>query len=154
MQDYGQIYLADGVTAQTISATPAKMTGFATAGPASNLRSGGLGVVPVLASDKISVKAGGVYRVDFHCQGSTDNAGEVQANVRFNQVEEVQGQCRVAFGGNGTNAAGAYQLSQNGLSMSCIVEPTADGDIEIYLQSSVAMSFTPEFAQLLVTKIG
>jgi hypothetical protein len=140
---YGSIYLADGATLQAVSGTPAKMTGFATEGPASDDVSGDLSVVPDVANDKITVKGGKAYKVSFNVSGTNSAAGDVQANLRVASVEVAQGQCRANFAtGNVDNSMG----------FTAIIEPSADSAVEIYLEGD-ATNFTPVFASLVVEEI-
>ena len=155
-QAYGQIYVADGSTSQVLLvATPAKMTGFATEGPASDDLTGDLSVVPDAANDKITVKSGGIYRVDYNISGSmVDQHSEVEAAVRVGGVEEAGSQSKSAFSDGTETVSTNYPLTENSMSGCCIIEPTADADVEIYLESSVHAGFVPSQARLLVTRIG
>jgi hypothetical protein len=65
---YGGLYVTAGATAQALSTTAAKMTGFAAAytGASSD---GDQSVVPVLASDHVTLKPGR-YLVNFNCSAN------------------------------------------------------------------------------------
>lgn len=141
---YGQLYVHDGATAQAIDATPAKMTGFATAGPAAATRDGNLGVVPSLADDHIAIKANGIYRVKFTIHATVSAAAVVQAHARFGTTEIAQiagqdealtGRLRVVLVGEG------------------IYVPSADGNISVYLEAGAAINITPVHASLVVERL-
>lgn len=147
-QTYGMLYVADGSTAQAITSTPAKMTGFATKGPSDDAVSGNLSIVPTVASDKITVQPG-VYRVDFQASFYLNAPAEVQAVLRGASAELAQGQCR-------SHSSGDSSDYDNDASMSfcCFVAVTVATDLEIYLEADASVNFTPVFAQLCVTKVG
>lgn len=63
---FGGLYVTGGSTAQALATSPAKMTGFAAAYTGSSARDGDQSIVPVLASDHVTLKPG-VYLVNFHC---------------------------------------------------------------------------------------
>lgn len=151
MNGYGAIYVADGATGQAVTSTPAKMTGFTTAQSNTN---GNLSVSPDVDNDKVTVKAGGIYLVCFHADGASSVNGEIQANVRVGGSEVAYGQCRAAIGANSAASNGTYQLTANGISMQCLITPSSDSDVEIYLESSTSLTFTPKFANLTIVRIA
>jgi hypothetical protein len=100
----GEIYVADGSTAQTIAtgATYAKLTGFATDGQ-------GIDCTPAAASDKITITRAGIYVV--HCEISA-SAGT--ANVTFSiaafldGVEQDQCHTHRKFAGSGDDGSCSF----------------------------------------------
>jgi hypothetical protein len=151
MKAHGLLYVADGAAAQSLTTSPALMTGLATAGPTSQTE-GNLGVIPVVASDKIQVVPGR-YRVNFSVSGIASTAGDVQANLRkgATPTEVAQGQCRANF---------ATSNADNCMAFSTIVtlaESDKDDnglvDLCIYLEASTNLDFTPIFAQFSAEKL-
>ncbi len=148
---YGQLYVAGGSTAQALTDTAVKLTGFATAGPTSAVAGpagGDQGVVPVLASDHITVKGGGVYRVDFHAGGSASAAADLTAQLRKGSTALAQGKCVTNF---------ATGNVKNSIGFSCIVEiPVSEGDVDLSVYAAVSSNgnFTPVDMSLTVQRIG
>ncbi len=147
MNAYGSLYVHDGATLQATTSTPAKMVGFATAGPSSDLRDGDLSVVPVLASDHIAVKAGGIYRISFFAAISMSAAAIAQIHARFGATELANIAATVE-----AITAGADKVHH--LSSSGFYVPATDGNISLYIETSASVNTTPTAAQLLVERIG
>jgi hypothetical protein len=147
---YGNLYVAGGSTAQALTSTPAKLTGFATAGPCSATAGpsgGNRGVVVDAANDKITVKGGGAYKVDFHAGGSTSGAADLTVQLRKGTTALSQGKCIANF---------ATSSVKNSVGFSCIVEiATSEGDVDLSVYGSVSsdVNFTPIEMGLTVTRI-
>lgn len=144
---YGQIYVHDGAAAQAVTSTPAKMTGFATVGPSSNLREGGADVVPDLSNDQIAVKAGGVYEIIVNASIQISAASIVQLHARFGTTEiaSLGAQHEVITAG----ADKAVNLAFSG-----VYVPATDGNISVYIESSNNANITPVHASLSIKRIG
>lgn len=146
--EFGGLYLKDGAVAQTLATSHAKMTGWTAAQPNSNSVDGFGGVVPVAASDKITVKPG-VYFVAFAIAAQMDSAAvRVQAAVRAAGVQQdhIQSEAESA----GTSVTDVH------LHASGLVRTTAeDTDLEIYLEAEAGTpTFTPRFGQFTVVRIN
>ena len=148
MLGYGSLYVHDGSTAQALTSTPAKLTGFATAGPSDDVRQGDLSVVPVLASDHIAVKAGGIYRVSFNLSAAFSAAAIVQVHARFGTTELAQ----IAAQQDVVTTSGVdkyFNYVATG-----IYVPATDGNISLYGETSSNGNLTPAHGALVVERIG
>lgn len=108
---FGGLYVTGGSTGQALSTTAARMTGFTTAYVGTSTREGDQSVVPVAASDWVTLKPG-TYLVNFDCSGtnSTANVG-ITADLRAgttavatvpkgrNEAPAINGNCPISFSG-------------------------------------------------------
>ncbi len=140
--EFASLYVADGAGTESVTGTAAKMTTFASEGARSD-ESGSVAVVPVVASDKITVLGGGQYFVAFTLSGTLSVAGDVEASVRMAGVEQAGLKCRANF---------AASSADQSMSCSGFVEPAATGDIEIYLEGTVA-TLTVVHSSLTATRV-
>lgn len=145
---YSSLTVHDGVTAQALTATPVKLTGFATQGPDASTRTGDQAAVGVLASDHIAVKAGLIYRIAFHLSAAFSAAAVVEIHARFGTTELpgiAASRDVVATSGVDKNL---------GYSAEGIYVPTADGNISLYGETTSNGNLTPVHGQLVVQQIG
>lgn len=145
---YSQLYVHDGATAQALTSTPAKLTGFATLGPDASVRDGDQSAVAALASDQIAVKAGGIYRISFALAAAFSAAAIVQIHARFGTTEipNIAAQQDVVT----TSGVDKY-FNYVGFG---IYVPATDGNISLYGESSNNGNLTPCHGTLLVERIG
>lgn len=142
---HGGLYVSGGSTAQALSTTAAKMTGFVTALPSSS-SGGDTSVVSTAASDIVSVKSGGTYLIHFDCTAEMGTA-DIAANFTLRA------------GATAITGATCKLLAENtsvptNASMTFLYTPTADVDLSIYVASASATpNFTPVDAQLVVVRI-
>lgn len=145
--EFGGLYVQNGAAAQTLSTSNTKMTGWTTAQPNSNTTEGFGGVVPVAASDKITVKPG-VYLVSFDIAAQMNTAAvRVQAAVRAAGVQQDNIQSEAETAGAG--------VTDVHLHASGIIRTTAeDTDLEVYLEAEAGTpTFTPRFGQFTVVRL-
>lgn len=139
---YGEIYVADGSTAQTsIGTTPAKITGFAANGLSE-------GTTPDHTSDQITVGSDGVYHISFNCSWTGTTNAVYELHGRLNGAE--QGNLGIHRKiGTGTDVGSAGFQGFLTLSASDI--------ITVYVESGNGGgtdTFTPVDMNLTVTKVG
>ncbi len=136
---YGAIYLHGGSTAQTsISATPAKVTGFASNGISS-------GTTPDHANDKITILTAGDYLV----------AGAVSFSGTLSKTFFVE----IYKNSTGTEYAFERKLGTGGdvgaAPVGGLITLAVNDEISLYVSSSDGgTSFTPQEASLIVTRVG
>jgi len=139
--NYGTIGLAGGSTAQTgISATPAKVTGFATDGEA-----GGC-VEADAANNRLKVTVDGMYLLLCGCSFSGANSktylGEIYAGGAAASFKKLRRKL-----GTGGDVGDAFAFAFASMS--------ANDYVEFYISSTDGGStFTPEEMGLLALKIG
>lgn len=136
---YGSIYVKAGVTAQTVSGTPSKMTGFAANGVASS------SVTPDHTDDSVTVDLDGVYDIDLLMGSFTGtNGSTITLDIRIDGVTSGLPTISRTFGTPATagSAATGGQLSL-----------TAGQVITVYV-SSTDTSYTPQNAVLKVRRVG
>lgn len=149
MSAFGSLFVADGAAAQALTTTPGLMTGFATEGHAAD-EFGDLGVVPVLASDHLTLKSGGSYLLSFHASGSSDNAGArvIEAVLNLDGAELALGQ--------GHCSAGFVQDVIQDMGFSNVPIEVAEGDdvdVSVFLESSAGTNYTPVHASLTAVRV-
>lgn len=149
---HASIYVADGSTSQAITTTPAKMTGFATAGEATS-EDGDLSLEATVASDQIDCNAAGRYLVVCTISGEADAADEtVQAVLRQDTTEVASGQCiSESETANEPFSMGFTTVVQ--VTAAQIESGSGDVAFSIYLESSGSVAFTPTHAQLTVVRL-
>lgn len=140
---YGGLYVSGGSTAQTLSTTAAKMTGFTTALPSS---AGDTSVVPSAANDNIALLANGVYLIKLDVTALVDTADiQITFALRDGTTAITGAQCKLE--------AEAAAVPTNA-SMSWIYKPTAAGTLNVYVASeSGTPDLTPVDCQLTVVRI-
>jgi hypothetical protein len=81
---YGMLYVASGASAQSLTTTPAKLTGFAANGPSA-------GTTPAHGSDQITVGTDGVYLImgQFSCIGETGATYRLALRVGGVEAPEI-----------------------------------------------------------------
>jgi hypothetical protein len=141
---YGSLYVHDGATAQSLSTTPAKVTGFATAGPSSDVVSGDLAIVPSLSNDYITLKPG-KYLVGFSLCGAMASAVVGEFHIRTGTTEKANIAAEASFGASSAVACVAAQG---------IIEVTSDVNVSVYGEvASGTVNFTPVHGNLWAIKI-
>jgi len=139
---YGEIYVADGSTAQSsLGTTPTKMTGFAANGESS-------GTTPDHTNDQITVGTAGKYLVDFDVSFSGTGGATMKFHLRVNDGEQAKAALvrKLGVGGDVGNAGFA-----------CIMSLSANDVLTVYVETDNAGgtdSITPEDAHLRVRRIG
>ena len=145
---YSSLYVHDGATAQALTSTPAKLTGFATLGPDASARDGDQSAVGALSSDQIAVKAGGIYRIAFHLSAAFSAAALVQIHARFGTTEIAQ------IAAQNDVVASVNVDKYIGYSAEGIYIPATDGNISLYGETSSNGNLTPAHGALIVQRIG
>ena len=140
---YGGLYVVDGSTAQSLSTTAAKMTGFTAVTEAT---SGDVSVVPSAANDNVALLANGVYLIHLDVTASIDTADiEVTYALRDGTTAITGAECR-----HEGEAAGV----PSNASLTWIYNPTAAGTLNVYVESeSGTPDVTPIDAQLVVVRL-
>lgn len=144
-QGYGGLYVNGGAAAQALSTSAAKITGF-TAATAKN--DDDTSVVPVAASDHITLLAGGVYLIHFDCSAIIGTADiTVTYSLRNGATAITGAQCSAhAITGMTTRPVNS--------SMSFVYAPTSNATLSVYAASaSGTPNLTPVDANLIVHRI-
>jgi hypothetical protein len=136
---YGSIYVSEGSTAQTgLSTTPAKMTGFTTAGPAS-------GISTDAGKDRLIVSKAGSYLAAAQVSFSGSASTTFQFHLHKNSAELAQAGFHRALGVGGD--VGSASLAQ-------ILELAAGDTVDIYVEAGASSKeITPVDAQLSLTQL-
>jgi hypothetical protein len=138
MGEYASIYVSGGVTAQTVSGTPAKMTGFAANGISA-------GATPDHTNDQITIGTAGDYQIDFQLGSFTGtNGSTVTLNIYVNGATSsippiVRALSNPAAAGSGVTGG---QLT------------LAASDVVTVYVSSTSTSYTPASAVLKVARLS
>ncbi len=142
---YGGLYVSGGETAQALSTTAAKMTGFAAVAE-SGADDGDQSVVATLADDTVTLLGGGTYLVSFDITALVGTADIQVAFTLRNGTTAITGAtCGLE--------AEAADVPTNA-SMTWIYRPTADAVLSVYTASeSGTPNLTPVDAQLSVVRI-
>lgn len=149
MNGNGGIILTSGVTAQALTTSPAKMTGFtANVAPAAD----DLSVVPAYASNKLTLEAGGTYLVSIYITGSAASATKVTAEARKNLV----GGSPALVTGMKAAVDFATGAACNDIGITGIVTAAygeVDTELCVYLTAGGSVNFTPENASIVAVRI-
>jgi hypothetical protein len=146
--EFGGLYLQNGATAQTLSTSNSKMTGWTTAQTGSKTIEGFPGVSPDIANDKITVDPG-IYLVMVNVSGQLNPAAvRVQLAVFAAAVQQDNLQAEFESGGGAT-------VTDVCFSCCGIIRTTAETtDLDVRLEAeSGTPAFTPRFGQFTVLKL-
>lgn len=136
---YGSIYVTGGSTAQTVSGTPAKMTGFAANGPSSS------SVTPDHTNDQITVTIAGDYAIDLSLGSFTgSNGSTITLDIYVNGSPSGIPTISRTFGSPATAGSACTKG---------ILTLAANDIITVYV-SSTSTSYTPQEASLSVNRLS
>jgi len=139
--EYGSIYVADSVTAQSIAtgATPTKLTGFTTDGIDT-------GTVSNAASNQLDLTAG-VWEINVAISFSGDANVEYYGSVYLDEVLQPSAQF-----GRKLGVAGDVGTT----SCTCLLTATAGQAVSLRMRSddAGAVDMTPLYMTMTATKIG
>lgn len=136
---YAEILVQEGVTSQAITATPVKMTGFATNGLA-------VGCSPDATNDDITIDVAGIYDVSLTCSFSGDANDNYYLSIRKNGADAGLAFLERTLGPGGDVGSASTQGRVN-----C----AATDVISVYVWSDTGgTSFVPHQASLTVKRIG
>jgi len=140
---YGEIYVGDGSTAQTIptGVTYTKLTGFTTNGLSSN-------VTNDVANDQITLTKAGVYECSSSISGSSDGVATFRYAVFLNGVE--QDQCHNERKYSNTNDIGNSSITGF---MRATTTPVSV-DLRVRHDNGGSEDFTPSYMNLNVEYVG
>lgn len=145
----GGIVLTAGVTAQALTASPAKMTGFTANGL---YTAEDKSVTPDYANNKLTLKAGGRYLIAFYMTGSAASATKVTAAI----YKALVGASQTAVSGLKAAVDFATGSACNDIGITGIVDAPAgetDTELTVYLTAGGSVNVTPENASLIAIRI-
>lgn len=144
---FASLYVAAGSTAQALTTSAAKLTGFTTAGAASS-SAGDLSALVVAASDKLTLVGGRNYLVMVDIQFTHGDAA-----AQSLQVQLFLGGAAVAHAINKTHCTNAQTGT---LTLNAIVSPAANtvADLEVHGLVSANMNVTLVNARLMAMSLG
>lgn len=134
---YGAIYLAGGSTAQGLTTSYAKLTGFAADGLAS-------GTTPAHASDQITILTAGDVEVVINLQGAGSGAGTFTFAPALNGTASTTYQA--AHTCTGTEPWNVQVFA--------LITCAASDIITVMGKASSSLNYTPANAQLLVRRVS
>lgn len=136
---YGQVYVHDGASAQSLTTTAAKLTGFAANGV------GSAGTTPDHTNDQITVGTDGVYLVWWTASFTAQNTHVYQFHIRVDGTEQV------ASGGQITGTGGSQTTSTVTL-----LSLTASQVLTVYGESDQGggSNWTPVHMQLMTYRVA
>ena len=150
MNSFSSLYVTAGAVTQALTTTPVKFTGFDTAGPGMELAGPGaanLSVVSVLASDYITVKAGGAYLACAHVDGSSSAAADIAITLRKGSTVIPQGRSQANFATGSVKQTLAFTVP--------FTTTIAEGDVNVslYIESSTGVNITAIEASLTIIRL-
>jgi hypothetical protein len=134
---YGALYVSGGSTAQSLTDTPAKVTGFAVDGVSDN-------TTPAHADDQITVDIAGVYLIQLSITGT----GTSTDNYIFTPAVDGTAVANVSCGITGS--------AQASTSCVCLVSLSASEVVTVLGESNQGggSNFTVQHAQLVITRVA